>query len=212
MLQFLTHSSEKYSIAEETQMAIEGGCKWIQVTKSINPDCDFKHTILDLKPLCEENDTFLMIDSDVDLANELRIHGVHLRHGDMSPGDARQTLGPHAVIGVDCDNAHEILTLKNLDIDYAAVGPFKQKLSLVDYREIIKKVRELEFDIPIVAYGEISIEDVNPLLDAGVNGFAISLPILTADDPVKATRNYLKQMGVDMSVKTDYSNEKPDQE
>ena len=193
-------------------MAIEGGCRWIQVTKSTNPDCDFKQTIIDLKPLCEENDTFLMIDSDVELANELRIHGVHLRCGDMSPGDARQTLGPHAIIGVDCDNAHEILTLRNLDIDYATVGPYKQKLSLADYREIVKKVREMEFDIPIVAYGEISLEDVKQLLDAGVNGFAMSEQIISANDPVTATQNYLTEMGIDVSQKTDYSNAKPKQE
>ena len=31
MLQFITHPSEKYSIAEEVQMAIEGGCRWIQL-------------------------------------------------------------------------------------------------------------------------------------------------------------------------------------
>ena len=31
MLQFITNASDKYSIAEEVQMAIEGGCKWIQL-------------------------------------------------------------------------------------------------------------------------------------------------------------------------------------
>ena len=31
MLQFITHTSDKYSIAEEAQMAIEGGCRWIQL-------------------------------------------------------------------------------------------------------------------------------------------------------------------------------------
>ncbi len=195
MLQFLTHSSDKYSIAEEAQMAIEGGCGWIQVTKSVNDGEDFRQTIIELKPLCEENGTFLMIDSDVELANELRIHGVHLRRGDMSPGDARQQLGPHAVIGVDCDNAHEILTLKGLDIDYASVGPYREKFAEEDYRQIIAKVRELGFEIPVVAYGEISLEEVKPLLEAGVNGFAISQPITNAADPVKKTQEYLAEMG-----------------
>ena len=31
MLQFITHPSDKYSIAEEVKMVIEGGCKWIQL-------------------------------------------------------------------------------------------------------------------------------------------------------------------------------------
>lgn len=176
-------------------MAIEGGCGWIQVTKSVNDDENFKQTVLEIKPLCEENGAFLMIDSDVDLANELRIHGVHLRRGDMSPADARQALGPHAVIGADCDNAHEILTLKGLDIDYASVGPFKTKLNTDDYRQIIAKVREMDFDIPIVAYGDINLTDIDELLKAGVNGFAISKPIITAENPVEATGNFLTAMG-----------------
>lgn len=188
MLQFLTHKSEKYSIAEEAQMAIEGGCTWIQVTSSLNPDADMRQTLLDVMPLCEENQAFLIVDSDVDLANELRIHGVHLHKGDMAPGAAREKLGPHAVIGVDCENADDILALKGLDIDYAVVGPYGKRYSIDDYRLIVAEVRAKEFEIPVVARGDIALSDIKPLLEAGVSGIALSQPILDSADPVEETR------------------------
>ncbi len=191
MLQFLTHRSNNYSIAEEAQMAIEGGCTWIQVTKSLNPDADMRQTLLDVQPLCEENQAFLIVDSDVELANELRIHGVHLHKGDIEPAVAREKLGPHAVIGVDSETAADILALKGLDIDYVVLGPFSKEFLLDDYRLIIAEVRAKEFEIPIVARGEISVEDIKPLLDAGVNGVALSLAIIDAADPVEKTRKIL---------------------
>lgn len=194
MLQFLTHRSNKYSIAEEAQMAIEGGCTWIQVTASLNPDFDMRRTLLEVKPLCEENQAFLIVDSDVELANELRIHGVHLRKGDMEPAIAREKLGPHAVIGVDCETAADILALKGLDIDYAVLGQFGKKALLDDYRLIIAEVRAKEFEIPIVASGEIGVEDIKPLLETGVNGVALSQAIIDAADPVETTRKILSEL------------------
>lgn len=79
MLQFITSTSDKYSIAEEAQMAIEGGCLWIQVSQSLPDGVTQKEVLQELQPVCEENEVFLMADSDVELAKEMRIHGVHLK-------------------------------------------------------------------------------------------------------------------------------------
>lgn len=31
MLQFITHPSERFPIVDEVKMAIEGGCRWVQL-------------------------------------------------------------------------------------------------------------------------------------------------------------------------------------
>ena len=43
-----------------------------------------------------------------------------------------------------------------------------------------------------VAVGGITIDDVLPLLEAGVNGIAVSGAIAFADDIVKATQDFIK--------------------
>ena len=194
MLQFITSKSDKYSIAEEAQMAIEGGCMWIQVSESLPAGISLKEALTELQPLCEENEVFLIADSDVELAKDMRIHGVHLKKGDMKPAEARELLGPHAVIGVDVNSAADILSLKGQDIDYAVLD-FDGEQSIPRITEIIKEVNADGMEIHIVARGMMSLADMTELQKAGVNGFALSRQIIDAADPVTATADILKALG-----------------
>lgn len=190
MLQFITSTSDKYSIAEEAQMAIEGGCLWIQVSQSLPDGVTQKEVLQELQPVCEENEVFLMADSDVELAKEMRIHGVHLKKDDMKPAEARELLGPHAVIGVDADTAADIIALRGLDIDYAVLD-FDDRHSIPSIREIINEVRKEGVEIHIVARGRFALSDFSELKQAGVNGFAVSRQISDTPDPVAATAKIL---------------------
>lgn len=190
MLQFITSTSDKYSIAEEAQMAIEGGCLWIQVSQSLPDGVTQKEVLQELQPVCEENEVFLMADSDVELAKEMRIHGVHLKKNDMKPAEARELLGPHAVIGVDADTAADIIALRGLDIDYAVLD-FDDRHGIPAIREIINDVRKEGVEIHIVARGRFALPEFSELKQAGVNGFAVSRQITDAPDPVAATAEIL---------------------
>lgn len=190
MLQFITSTSDKYSIAEEAQMAIEGGCLWIQVSQSLPDGVTQKEVLQELQPVCEENEVFLMADSDVELAKEMRIHGVHLKKDDMKPAEARELLGPHAVIGVDADTAADIIALRGLDIDYAVLD-FDDRHGIPTIREIVNEVRKEKVEIHIVVRGRFSHSEFSELKQAGVNGFAVSRQISDAPDPVAATAEIL---------------------
>ncbi|MBD5230113.1 MAG: hypothetical protein HDS69_08795 [Bacteroidales bacterium] len=194
MLQFITLKSEKYSVAEEAQMAIEGGCMWIQVSASLPEGVSMKEAFAEIQPLCEENEVFLVVDSDVELAKEMRIHGVHLKKGDMNAAEARELLGPHAVIGVDAETAADILALKGKDIDYAVLD-FDGEQSIARIAEIAKEVRNDGFEIHIVARGNMSADEMKALQAVGVNGFAVSSQIVDAPDPVAATKEILAALG-----------------
>ena len=65
MLQFITHQSDRFSIPEEAQMAIEGGCRWIQLRMKDASDDEVRAVANEIIPLCKENDTFLIIDDRV---------------------------------------------------------------------------------------------------------------------------------------------------
>lgn len=190
MLQFITSTSDKYSIAEEAQMSIEGGCLWIQVSQSLPDGVTQKEVLQELQPVCEENEVFLMADSNVELAKEMRIHGVHLKKDDMKPAEARELLGPHAVIGVDADTAADIIALRGLDIDYAVLD-FDDRNGIPAIREIINDVRKEGVGIHIVARGRFALSDFSELKQAGVNGFAVSRQITDTSDPVAATAEIL---------------------
>ncbi|MCC8070669.1 MAG: thiamine phosphate synthase [Bacteroidales bacterium] len=205
MLQFITHPSERFSIPEEVQMAIEGGCRWIQLRMKDATDEEVRETALEIIPMCQENDTILIIDDRVELVNELRVSGVHLGKEDMDPLEARELLGPHAIIGVTANTADDILRFKGKDVDYVGLGPFRftttkkrlaPELGFAGYSEIVNAVRNAGVELPIVAIGGITIEDIPELMTTGVNGIAISGAIINADDPVNYTERVLRCLGI----------------
>lgn len=203
MLQFITHPNDKYSIAEEVQMAIEGGCRWIQLRMKEASDEEIKAVALDIIPMCKDNGVILVIDDRVELTKELQVHGVHLGKDDMHPAQAREYLGAEAIIGATANTAADIIALRKVDIDYIGLGPFrytttKSKLSPVlgldGYRAIVKEVREAGINIPIVAIGGITIDDIEAIMSTGVNGIALSGEIINAENPTAHTANIFKKL------------------
>ena len=203
MLQFITNNSDRYSIAEEVQMAIEGGCRWVQLRMKDATAEEVRQVALELIPMCQENDTFLIIDDRVELVNELRVSGVHLGKEDMDPLQAREILGPHAIIGITANTAEDILRYKGKDVDYVGLGPFRftttkrnlaPELGLEGYKMIVDQVRQAGMELPIVAIGGITLADVNGLMATGVNGLAVSGAIINAEDPVDVTSQFMQAL------------------
>ena len=125
MLQFITHPCSRYSVAEEIRMVIDGGCRWVQIRMKEASDNEVRRVAEEVIPLCQETGTILVLDDRVELTMELRVHGVHLGKGDMPVAEAREYLGPHAIIGATANTAADILALKGLDVDYVGLGPFR---------------------------------------------------------------------------------------
>lgn len=203
MLQFITNKSDRYSIAEEVQMAIEGGCRWIQLRMKDATDEEVREVAMELIPMCRETDTFLIIDDRVSVVNDLKVSGVHLGKEDMDPIEARELLGPHAIIGVTANTAADILKYKGKDVDYVGLGPFRftttkknlaPELGLEGYRTIVKEVRDSGMEIPIVAIGGITADDIESLMSTGVNGIAVSGAIINADDPMLYTSSIMEKL------------------
>lgn len=203
MLQFITNNPDKYSVAEQVQMAIEGGCRWIQLRMKDASDEEVRQVALELIPMCQENDTFLIIDDRVELVNELRVSGVHLGKDDMDPLKARELLGPHAIIGITANAAGDILKYKGKDVDYVGLGPLRftttkknlsPEIGIDGYKAIVDEVRAAGVELPIVAIGGITLDDVAPIMQTGVNGIAVSGAIVNAVDPVDETSQFMQAL------------------
>lgn len=184
-------------------MAIEGGCGWVQLRMKDATDQQVKEVAEQVIPMCRETDTILVIDDRVELVNELKVSGVHLGKHDMPASQARELLGPHAIIGVTANTASDILGFAGIDVDYVGLGPFRHTttkanlapvIGLEGYREIVAKVRDAGCELPIVAIGGITHADVGPLMATGINGIAVSGAIVSADDPVGATTEFIRQL------------------
>ena len=203
-LQLITHPVNGRNEIEGAKLALEGGCKWIQLRMKETPVEEVQKVALELLPLCKQYDAVMIIDDHVELAKEVGADGVHLGKTDMNPKDARAILGDGFIIGGTCNSFNDILAIKD-DVDYIGCGPFrftttKKKLApvlgLEGYQEIVWKCREQGINIPIVAIGGITKDDVRKVLHSGPNGVAISGGILSADDPKTETEEILKTIEI----------------
>lgn len=192
MLQFIAQTNDRYSVAETVQMAIEGGCRWIQLHLPGLTDEDIKAMSGDIIDMCRESAAFLTVEDRPELAKELGLHGVHITDAsNRSAAKVREELGPEAVIGVEVASAAAIMALRNADIDYVTLPA---DMAVGEIAEIVSVVRDADISTPIVATGDITPEHALIYLAAGVSGIATGTPIIDAKDPVKEVEIMLQNL------------------
>ncbi len=180
MLQFATSESSHFSIKEQVDLAIKAGFRWIRLSDSIA-----ESSVKELIPICQEAETILILDNDIKLVDKLRIHGVHLTQWTRGKVIAtREELGPHAILGLTCDNPSNLNELSGLDVDYIVIQNPTSEDPIDYYKKAIEHLRNSNKEIHAVAEGDgLSIAIYPKLISSGFEGFELSGSILDAPDP-----------------------------
>lgn len=201
MLQFITHQTGRYSYLDSARVALEGGCRWIQLRMKDAPIGEIEKTALQVQTLCKSYGATFIIDDQVELVKKIGADGVHVGKNDMPVSEVRKILGKALIVGGTANTFEEIRTHYEAGASYIGCGPFrftatKKNLSTVlgleGYRNIVEKMQASGIGLPIVAIGGITVEDIPSVLSTGVTGVAISGGILNAADPVEETRKIMK--------------------
>ena len=200
MVQFISHYSKRYSYLDSIQLALEGGCRWIQLRMKDATDDEVRPIAVEAQKLCRAYGAKFIIDDRVALVRELGADGVHLGKNDMPIREARQILGPDYIIGGTANTFEEAKAHYEASADYIGCGPFrftttKQKLAPVlgldGYRQIIQQMRAANITIPVVAIGGITKDDIPAILQTGITGIALSGTVLRADDPIAEMKHII---------------------
>ncbi len=200
-LLFITHSTQGYGYLDGAEAVLKGGCRSIQLRMKDVPETEVLETARTLKVMCDDYGAELYIDDHVAVAVEVGAKGVHLGKNDMAPAQARNMMGRGFVIGGTANTFEDIVRLNDQRVDYIGLGPFrftetKKNLSpilgLEGYERIIAQCREAGIDLPVVAIGGITADDIPAILNTGVSAIALSSTILGAADPVAETRKIIE--------------------
>ena len=193
-LQFITHYNDRYSYIDSARIALEGGCRWIQLRMKDAEDSLLEETALIVQNMCRSYNATFIIDDNVLLAQKIKADGVHLGKNDMPIGEARKILGSEFIIGGTVNSFNDILHhLQGATPDYFGCGPFrftstKKRLAPIlgyeGYKLILKQMHDNNIHIPLIAIGGIRKSDIPQLLQNGVNGIALSGSILNAENPI----------------------------
>ncbi len=200
-LQFITHFTERHTYLDSACIALEGGCRWVQLRMKDADEGLFVATAREVRALCDRFGATFVIDDHAELVGATGADGVHLGKNDMPVAEARLMLGPDIVIGGTANTFDDVKALAEAGADYIGCGPFrftttKQRLSpvlgLEGYRDIVRRMRESGIGLPIVAIGGITFDDIGPIMRTGVTGIALSGSVLRADDPVAEMRRVVE--------------------
>jgi thiamine-phosphate pyrophosphorylase len=203
MVQFISHYTDKYSYLDSIRLALEGGCRWIQLRMKGATDDEVRPVALQAQQMCRDAEATFIIDDRVALVKEIGADGVHLGKGDMPIAEARKILGNDFIIGGTANTFDDVKAHYEASANYIGCGPFrftttKERLSpilgLQGYKDIVEQMRLQGINIPIVAIGGITADDIESIMQTGVTGIALSGTVLHAADPASEMRRILKKL------------------
>ena len=199
-VQFITHCTRRYSYLDSARMALEGGCRWIQLRMKDRPLEEVEAVARQVQALCKEHGAIFIIDDHVHLAQKLEADGVHLGKQDMPVAEARRVLGEGFLIGGTANTFDDIVQHRQGGADYIGCGPFRYTstkknlspvLGLEGYAAIMRQMDEAGIGLPVVAIGGITKEDIPAILQTGVHGIALSGSVLRAESPAEEMKAIL---------------------
>lgn len=201
MIQFITNYHDDISLTEQTEYVLEAGCRWVQLRLKGADDAEIYMVGKALRQLCDRYEATLILDDVVRMVPVIGADGVHLGKQDMPVNEARKLLGPDKIIGGTANTFEDVKRLAQQGANYIGCGPFrftttKKNLSpllgLEGYATILEQMRQQQIDLPLIAIGGITVEDVPDLIDLGVSGIAISGAILEAKKPEVMMRKFIR--------------------
>lgn len=77
-LQFITHFTERYSYVDSARIALEGGCRWIQLRMKDAEERELRNTAIAIQRMCREAGATFIIDDNVTLAKRIGADGVQI--------------------------------------------------------------------------------------------------------------------------------------
>lgn len=202
-LQYITHTVPGYSPADQVKDVCRAGVRWIQLRMKNASDYEIIAIGREVHHICASFGALFILNDKVHLVHEIGADGVHLGKEDMSAAEARKFLGYNKIIGCTANTFGDIEELTKNKIDYLGVGPFKhtntkEKLSpllgVKGYSAIHDLMRLNNIQIPVIAIGGITRNDIDDLMKTGIYGIAVSGAIHKSEDPYEEAKKMYDQI------------------
>lgn len=203
MIQFITHSNSRYGYVEGARLALEGGCRWIQLRMKDAEEAEFLSAAKQIAAMCKEYGATFLLDDHVEWVERTGADGVHLGKNDMPVDEARKILGADRIIGGTANTFEDVERLWRQGANYIGCGPYrftttKKNLSpvlgLEGYRSIIGQMKEHGINLPVVAIGGILQPDIKDVMATGVSGIAVSGAVLNAEKPAEEMKRFVDSL------------------
>lgn len=171
--------------------AVAGGATLIQYRDKHAEGRRFVEQARALKTALNGTGVPLLINDRVDVALAAKADGVHLGQEDMHPSDARDLLGPRAIIGLTLKTPEHSDAMATMPVDYGCIGGIFATVSknnpappigLDGLRKVLTRAK-LASRGPVGAIAGIDASNAEAVIAAGADGIAVISALFMATDP-----------------------------
>jgi len=178
---------------------IDGGATFIQLRDKRGAPKDFLRDAETALATARQNNVRIIINDRVDIAMAIAADGVHLGQSDMPIDSARLLLGPQAIIGYSTHNLGQVQRAATTPADYVAFGPIFDTQTKRDHERVVglnrlRDVKDVLGQIPLVAIGGVTEENLGQAFDAGANSVALIADLLA--EPNKIAQKLKRMLAI----------------
>ncbi len=175
--------------------SVHGGADCIQLREKQLDAGELLSRTRQLVDLCRPKNVGVIVNDRPDVALLTGADGVHLGQTDLPCAEARKLVGNQLLIGISTSNLDQAKQAQRDGADYCGVGPMfptttKHK-PLIAGPAYLKEYLAWN-QLPHLAIGGITPENLGELTDVGVQGIAVSSAICQAANPALITRNLIE--------------------
>ena len=181
---------------EQVEKAIKGGVTFVQLREKNLTEEEFTKEALEIQKLCKKYNIPFIINDNVEIARLIKSDGVHVGQDDMKANNVRAIIGEDKILGVSVQTVEQALLAKKAGADYLGVGAIFPTGSKSDAYDVsLNTLKEIcsAVNIPVVAIGGISTENVSELKNSGISGIAVISAIFAKEDIESETKK-LKEL------------------
>ena len=179
----------------EIENALAGGVTILQLREKNSDTETLIAEAVKVKELCKKYNVPLIINDDVEAAIKSGADGVHVGAEDMAVAEIRNKVGSDIIIGATAKTVEQAKKAEAAGADYLGCGalftsPTKKNakpMTIDTLKEITSSV-----DIPVVAIGGLTYDNINIIENSGVSGAAVVSAVFAEED-VKSAASRLRQ-------------------
>jgi thiamine-phosphate pyrophosphorylase len=166
--------------------ALGGGVDIVQLREKELGGDEVKRSAQTFRRLCDTYSALFIVNDDPHLARACDADGVHLGQDDVAASEAREVLGPEAIIGLSTHSEAQLAASVDQPVDYVSVGPVWETptkagrpgvgLGLVEHAAA-------HASHPFFAIGGVDAVNAGEVIAAGARRLGVVRAIRDADDP-----------------------------
>ena len=191
------HWTGRQTLEEQIEEALAGGVTILQLREKKLPEDEFLQEAVRVKEICHRHGVPLIINDNVEVALKSGADGVHVGIEDAPVSEIRARVPADFIIGATCKTVEQAKKAEQTGADYMGVGAvFPSPTKTTAIRITREQLCEIctSVQIPAVAIGGITQENITEIRGGGMAGAAVVSAIFGAEDIKKAAGELKKKV------------------